>query len=377
MNRSFPHSLLVLALLTPCLLWGCDMAPPQTSAGAADLTRPLVSVLEVSTNTSAAKEELPQDQQARLAEFNDLLDKFEERGTDIFNTEETDRHLNGIEEMAATTERSFELIDLYRAVYDEKGPGHYVAPRLAWAYLNLGQLELSRQIVDASMKARPKDARNLFIHGYLLGREQEMNAQSLRLVYAAWSQALELDPALKGLYGVRAEVIRDRLKQMEGILEQQPGGAPSSAPARAPAAAPSSAPAGANDGGPDLAQSLAQGKAALADGQHQQAFASFTRALSMDPENLEARYGQAIASWRAIGKQDPERGRALLRKVAVSAQQLNERQRYELGTLLLREAKDPDAGLLLLRQVANSNPELVSQEDLATWTREAQEAAQP
>jgi tetratricopeptide (TPR) repeat protein len=378
-NRYLHRSLLAAAALLPCALLGCDMAPPQTTVGAADLTRPLVPVLEVSTNTGSPDpgQELPPEQEARLTEFNELLDKFLGRGPEIFDTDETDRHLNGIEEMASLTDRSFELINLYRKVYDDKGAGHYVAPRLAWAYLNLGQIALARQVVDASTKARPKDARNYFIHGYLLGREQEMNAQSLRLVYAAWAKALELDPALKGLYGVRAEVIRDRLKQMERLLESQPAAAPSSAPAAAPSAGATSAPAALADGGPGLEESVAQGKAALADGEHQRAFASFTRALSMDPNHAAARYGQAIAGWKAIGAQDPARGKALLRKVAATPDQLDARQLYELGTLMLREAKDPNMGLLLLRRVANSNPELVSQEELARWSKEAQENQKP
>jgi hypothetical protein len=44
---------------------------------------------------------------------------------------------------------------------------------------------------------------------------------------------------------------------------------------------------------------------------------------------------------------------------------------------MLREAKDPNMGLLLLRRVANSNPELVSQEELARWSKEAQENQKP
>lgn len=228
------RALLLIALAA--LLPACDLAPPQASVGAAELHRPLVGLLELSTHNSPPPDADTPEAQQRRAELNELMDKFLARGPEIFQAEETDKHLNGIEEMASNTGRSFALIDLYREVYDKLGPSHYVAPRLAWAYLNLGQVDLARKVVDASLKVRPDDARLYFVHGYLLGREREMNNDVLKEVHAAWTRALSLDPKLERLFGVRADVVRDRVAQMERLLGTLPPSAPASGPPPPPQA---------------------------------------------------------------------------------------------------------------------------------------------
>lgn len=317
---------------------GCEQSPPVHRARGIDLTRPLVTKMQKAADkTPAVDESLTEE---RRKEYNNLLNTFLERADEVFKSVETDEHLNGIEDMAARTNRSFELIDVYRNAYDTYGASHYIAPRLAWAYLNLGQASRARHIVDASIKARPSDARNFFIHGYLLGREKsQVDANTVREVRKAWGKALQLDPELKHLYGVRVQIVRDRIRQMDEMLKAE--ASRPSAPSSAPASTPSSAPAG---GTP--AEMVAQADVLLQQGNHQAAFRAYSEILKRAPNHRRAHYGQAVAAWRALGKDDAGSARSLLDKVA-AREDLTGREAYELGLVFVREVGDKGAGVKL------------------------------
>ncbi len=364
----------VCLLLLALSLTACDMAPPVEQVGVADLTSPLVNVLEVSTGVQG-DQKLSSEEEKRKKEFGELLDKFMARKGDVFQSPETDRHLNGIEEMATFTERSFEVIDLYKSVVDKEGPGHYVAPRLAWAYLNLGQIKMARKVTNASMKARPEDARNYFIDGYLLGRENELNAQVVAQVYKSWSRALELDPNLERLYGVRAQIVRDRLDQMKKLLDAEEArtgrrptpSAPSSQPS-APSSAPSSAQA------LDLPTLLTKADALLADGNGQDAFKSYTRALQASPNNMQAQVGQALSAGLVIGGGDPARVRTLAEKVA-AREDLQGPQLVALGQLFAKDLGMPDKAIALWQRAQKVDPDLSARENLEQRIQNAQTQA--
>ena len=364
MNRA---PLILLSLLLSWTLLACELAPPVEDAGAVDLTRAVSIPLKLRQNDAAPPKETSPEEAQRLQEYNDLLDKFLERQDDAFSSPETDNHLSGIEEMASLTSRTFDLIHAYRRAYDKHGPSHFTAARLTWAYVNIGHNELARQTLDASLKERPQDARLHFIHGFLVGREKEINAVTVREVQSSWKKALELDPALRNLYGVQASVVQDRLKQIDQALANEPPPSeapPPQAPASEPDSQPAQPPDGAAppaDGGPTDAPGLiTQGERLLAEGDPKGAFRDFTKALQLAPDDPRAVFGQAVAGWRAIGKDDPQAAKGLLRRI-VEHPGLSARQRYELGMVFVREAGDKPQGVALWEQAKAQDPALAQE----------------
>lgn len=366
MNRA---PLMFLSLLLSWTLLACELAPPVEDAGAVDLTRAVSVPLKLRQNDAAPPKESSPEEAQRLKEYNELLDKFLERQDDAFSSTETDNHLSGIEEMASLTSRTFDLIHAYRRAYDKHGPSHFTAARLTWAYVNIGHNELARQTLDASLKERPQDARLHFIHGFLVGREKEINAVTVREVQASWKKALELDPSLRNLYGVQASVVQDRLKQIDQALANEPP--PSEAPPQAPpdsqpaqpvdgAALPADGAAPADGGPTDAPGLIVQGERLLAEGDPKGAFRDFTKALQLAPDDPRAVFGQAVAGWRAIGKDDPQAAKGLLRRI-VDHPALSARQRYELGMVFVREAGDKPQGVALWEKAKAQDPALAQE----------------
>lgn len=349
-------------------LAGCDGAAVQERPFGIAL-QPPIHAPWVEPPQAASEEAAPSSDAERrqLEDTNKLLDEFGQRAPAAFMTEEAAAHLPGLERFYFATGRYLELVDIYRTAYDAHGPGHFVAPRLAWAYLTLGDDARASEVLDAAMQARPNDAWVHFTYGYMLGMRPTNDPEVGRAVYRAWSKALELDPAFVGPQGVTAERLRGRLEEMAKLLRQQ--GIPLEEAPKAPEApeapgglevAPVSAAAAppAEDAASGDAR-LLEAESLLASGKANEAGKLFDALLQTYPQSQRADVGRALAAWRSetVDRQDAEK---MLRHVT-QRPDLSGRQCYELGVLLYRELKDRTAALALWRQAAARDPGFAAQ----------------
>ncbi len=361
-------ALLVAAFGAAAALTACDLAPQPERLAGSDLTRPLV---EPFTDPALGRiTSKPRLDAAQLKQANEILDQFFSRTEKVFLMDETDQHLDALEDFAVQTQRYFELVDAYRDAYDRFGAKHFTSPRLAWAYVNLGHMTMAGTLVDEALKARPNDARVHFVRGFLISRSAQVNRELIKEVRASWIKALSLDPELKNLYPVSAKVLRGRIEEMNRVLGDNvaipdkpvpvptPTPQPSSAPAQdgeSPATAPSSAPA--DDGQPpSTEQRLLEAESLLASGAAMQAYPAFERIINDHPDNQRALYGRALAGWKAIGNMDRMKALGLLDAIA-KRPDLTGRQLYELGSLYFREVKQNAKALALIEQLKIKDPE--------------------
>ncbi|MBH25450.1 MAG: hypothetical protein CMH57_13585 [Myxococcales bacterium] len=376
MHRIRP-ALLGLGLSLAAL--GCEPAPPIQVVSGSDLTRPFTEALE--RPERSRRPPVGAEDAKTLAEYNTLLDTFLERSEDAFDKPETEGYLPGLERFFVATGRTFEMLDLYRTVYDQNGPRHYVAPRLAWAYVSVGRMDEAQKISDASLTHRPNDPMSHFVDGYLASRAGEPSVPLIRKVRAAWSKALELDPNFKGPGSITARMLKVRIQEMDRVLKQS-GESPTKAPtppptppapeARLDRDAEPEAP-GPSDEEPAEApeqdtptEQPVKANPKLVEAETKLAFSDFSGAaglfrevLTQEPNNLRAEYGLALAVWKAPGQGDRAEALKLLGEVS-GRDDLTARQLYELGTIYARTAQDLSKAVPLWERARKLDPQFAS-----------------
>lgn len=284
-------ALLPVLLVLAVLLAGCDMRPPVQPAAGVDFDRAVRAPFRAPERPAPVKPEAnPKN--------DEVIDILVEKRRELFERPES-TVLTQAEALAAQSGRQFDMIDVYRKTYDEKGAGHYVAPRLAYAYINIGLMDAARKIVDKLLVARPNDWRTHFIHGWLRGTENTDPEKAIVETLVAWEKALQLGVKKDELYGVTESFIRKRVTDARAMLERA-GKAPTSQPAQAKSAD----------------ELLAEADGLLAKDNAKAAFLAYSKIVEQDPKNNRAAVGKAIAGWKAIGGEDRLAGIGLLDKVS-------------------------------------------------------------
>ncbi|MEO1273048.1 MAG: hypothetical protein AAFX99_33590, partial [Myxococcota bacterium] len=223
-----PFNWLCMAVVLGLAL-GCEPSPPIQVVSGSDMTRPVTHPFELPERATPPPPR-PEDAQT-LAEYNKLLNAFLERSDEAFEKPETQTYLPGLERFFLATSRTFEMLDLYRKVYDDNGPNHYVGPRLAWAYISVGQTSMAQKVSEASLEHRPNDPMSHFVAGFLASRSGEPSAALIRKVRASWAKTLALDPNFQGPGSITARMLRLRIQDMDRALKEageRPDSPPSS-----------------------------------------------------------------------------------------------------------------------------------------------------
>jgi 2-amino-4-hydroxy-6-hydroxymethyldihydropteridine diphosphokinase len=309
-------ALLACLLVFLVLAAACDIRPPVQRAAGVDFDQAVHAPFRAPERPASVA---PTD----TGKDNEVIDILIDKRKEVFQRPES-TVLTQAEALAARAGRQFDMIDLYRKTYDERGPGHYVAPRLAYAYINIGLNDAARKIVDKMLIARPNDWRTHFIHGWLRGTENKDAEGAIVETLDAWQKALDLGVKDQELYGVSPAFIQKRVTDARAMLERA-GKSPTSQPAQPKA--PS--------------DPLASADALLSSGQAKAAFMSYSRISEADPKNHRAAVGRAIAGWEAVGGDDPAAGLGLLDKVA-ERQDLTAVELDRLGKTFLEGPKDKE-----------------------------------
>jgi tetratricopeptide (TPR) repeat protein len=111
---------------------------------------------------------------------------------------------------------------IYQDVVDQRGLDTEASPRLAWAYVRLGQEQQARELLDKLLEARADDADVHFIDGsFWFNRARESPVAAARTA-VAWERALELDPNFKGYEGITAAAMQKQVAQLKSRLPKSP-----------------------------------------------------------------------------------------------------------------------------------------------------------
>ena len=326
------------------------------------------------------------------AAYMPIVESFRASGDELLRRPDVEARLQSIETVFALTGNYFELVALFQKEVEAHGVDSPVAPRLAWAYLQLGQQRLGRDLIDAIQKARPDDALSWLLEGAYWLDEAETSADAARKTIAAWTTVLEKDPNFPDFQGFNAETLRQRINALQARLpaeDAEPAedtavaAAPEApqpaepAPAEAEAAAPEPEPVVAEEAPPaeetsaeeapapapepaPVAQAepsapilAACGQIALSSGDAKAARRHFAEALKADPDHLDAAVGHLHASAR-LGADAPALTEAA-QKLA-ERDDLPARTAYELGLFGLRTLKEPDLARRFFDRVRRADP---------------------
>lgn len=333
---SVPAAVAVLGVLL-CLCAACDLRPPVERAAGVDFDQAVRAPFRAPERAAAPP--APDG-----GKDNEVIDILVDKRKELFERPES-TVLTQAEALAARSGRQFDMIDIYRKTYDEKGAGHYVAPRLAYAYINIGLNDAARKIVDQMMIARPDDWRTWFIHGWLRGTENKDPESAIVETLDAWQKALDIGVVEQELYGVSREFIEKRVTEARAMLERT-GKSPASKPAAR-----------------TQAELLAEAEALLAADNAKAAFMAFARLVDKDPKDTHAAVGRAVAGWKAIGAEDPAAGLGLLDKVA-EREDLNAVELDRLGAAFLDGPKDKERAKAVWSRVLAQFPDYAESVDL-------------
>ncbi len=334
----------------------------------------------------------------------DFLDKHERLFDDPFVTQRIEQ----IEDVFMAFGRFHELVPLYREDVEKKGTASRMAPRLAWAYIRMNQREAARELLDRLLADRGDEAEIQFMDGAYWIQEQPRSDDSVANAVKAWKRVLELDPNFQGPEGLTAAVLSQEVERFENqfgaidsaspaelairaavarvrrslqlaaplaaaVAKRQPEPTPEPMPPPSePAAAPAEAVAAASETEPpDTAEvdrpvekltkdqeyrlKVARAQIALARGEMGKADQLFAEALRIEPNGFEAVFGQLRSNWTTVSARNDIAARM---RALAERDDLDPRQRYELGLFVWSKMGRDDITRRLWEPIAKEDPQL-------------------
>ncbi|MFB6265206.1 MAG: tetratricopeptide repeat protein [Bradymonadaceae bacterium] len=407
-----PVRALGLASLLAVLAWNCGGAADDSRTTA--YVHPLAGPDEFDSTVSSPAPPVSMDEKPG---YRSIVEAFKKNASALFKRSDIDKRIEQIERVFVATGHYLDLVAIYQRVVDEQGLASPAAPRLAWAYIRLGQRRLARKLIDRLERARPESARVAYLEGaFWFDRASQSKKAAARTV-RAWRRALERNPDLQGFGGVGASQLKRQLARLEKRLGSSPEAIlgsderPSSTDTSPPrsdgsgessiggetepsssadppderggeddsdagedssAAEPTDEPtadssAGAapsrtntdrsdgstEDTGQVADRAVIEGQLALESGAPRKAQSRFERALEHAPGRVDARLGLLRAKLRAGG--DPDALADDLRKL-VERQDLSARQAYDAALFARVKLEDDGLAVRLLERVRRLDP---------------------
>ncbi len=201
----------MVVILAAALVAGCSSADGGADSGEIHFT-PLER--DESAVESVSAPEPPVDLEAR-PEYGQIIDGFRAKALVLFRRDDVTERLDQIERVFVGTGKYLQLVAIYQEVVDELGLDNAAAPRLARAYIRLGQRRQARQLLDRLAEARGEDATVAFLEGFYALSAPEASQEGAQEAASAWRRALEIDPDFEGPGGMGAEALRRRIEQLE------------------------------------------------------------------------------------------------------------------------------------------------------------------
>jgi tetratricopeptide (TPR) repeat protein len=390
------EKLLVAAvvLVSAASVTGCSEGPVDDSAGTAYFS-PLETT-EVSSQTIPQPQLVPENERANV---DAVVEGFSRSALKFFERGDPEGRLPEIEAVFIASGHYLDLVGIYQNVVEKQGISSQATPRLARAYLRLGQEHTARELLDKMIAERGDEALTWFLNGAFWLPKAEGSKEASAKVIASWQKALAIDPNFEGFEQQGAPPLREQLAALrqrtpkEDVEEavaalgeapaeptpddeaetetesedQEPEAQAETAPVAEAAAPEAAAPeaAGPQAAAPQaaapeqaaepVAVTIARGQMALSQGQSDQAKQFFNKALERDPDNVEARLGLVQNAWR-----NEDQRNELARTVRKLAERddLTPRQQYEIGLFAFTKMSANDLAIELWQDAKERDPAL-------------------
>lgn len=222
MTRTHPNarprtrrSALPATLLLALALGGCEhpnAEPSPASALRADGrgTAPLPAETLLGLAPRRTPPTLPERDEA-------LLDQLLRERERVIAELPSDRVLNEMELVFASSRRLFDLADLYLDALHAHGEDSHVRSRLAWVYQRIGMPTAALRESDACVTFRPDDARCHFVRAFVVAQLPSA-PQRLPEIRDGFARVLALDPDFAGPGGVDANELRAQIERLDARI---------------------------------------------------------------------------------------------------------------------------------------------------------------
>ena len=342
--------------------------------------------------------------------YREVREQFAQRASLLLQRTDVIPQLESIEQVFLFSGHYLELIKIYEDHVREHGVDNIAGPSLAFAYIQLGQRQLSREIIQRLIEERPEDALTWAVAGAFHLQDAGSSTTAARQARDAFVQALEVDPGFAPFRGMSPVILRRQIEDLnrrlpdgealalaeaqeaqengredradelshdssvptDAIADPQPEPElepeplepePLEEEATAEAEAPSTETPELDIPQERASHSVARGRADLQRGPDHltSAQAHFQRALELEPENLDAATGLLLVAARSGAPEDILR--AQVNRIAEHPA-LTARQAYELGLFSLRNLNDRDLAASLLERVRDMDPSFARRVDI-------------
>lgn len=160
----------------------------------------------------------PQGSLKEKKQYKDLFAGVERNPQALFARPGVDAQLPLIERAYSGSGRFHDLTAMYAADVQRRGAQSLVAPRLAWAYIKLGQEQRASKLIDSLLKARPNDPIPWFLFGAMALRQAADSNDSARDVVLGWSKTVKLAPNFIGYDRLDAATLRREVQKQRTKL---------------------------------------------------------------------------------------------------------------------------------------------------------------
>lgn len=147
-----------------------------------------------------------------LKRFGDLFGGVEQNADALFNRPDVEDRLDLVERAYLSASRYQDLVAMYAQHVQKHGTSSRIAPRLAWAWIKLGQEQRAEQLVTALLNADRSNPNHWFLYGAHWLREAETNPEAATRVVIAWRELIKLAPGFMGFDGIDATAVRREIE---------------------------------------------------------------------------------------------------------------------------------------------------------------------
>lgn len=333
------------------------------------------------------EDRLPPLTEQERAQTDELIAEFHRQAPRAAQRPAQGDELDAIEQIFLVSGRYLELVQIYEENVKNFGIDSWMAPELAWAYMQIGDEIRAKELIGKLKEERGDEAQVWILAGTYDLSEAETSPVAARRAREAFERALELEPEFAGFKGVDAGLLRNQiaeLRQREGapaaqVREDRVGEQGQQEPAAVVEVAPEEevvdepqeveeveeAPkevppqAAPVQRSPQEIQEAAHfvvlGQAAMQRGEsgYVEAQRYFQQALALEGDNLDAALGLLLLAGRTGA---PEAMlRAQVERIA-EAPHVSARQVYDLALFVRRRLNDQALAISLLKQVQELDP---------------------
>lgn len=327
-------------------------------------------------------------------DYQKILQGFRDNADALFQRSDIHQKIDQIERVFMGTGKYLELVEIYQDVVEKEGLDSSAAPRLAWAYIRLGQRKQARAFLDRLEENRREDAIVAFLDGAFWFNEAQESEEAIGKAVDAWERALELDPDFRGFSGLTADSVRRKVKQLQQAspaARRPSSGSESEDDAEARSARspdPSEAEPGESRGRgesdhrpstgdkppeneasdadtpdkPPVPLLLTRADMAYSQGETGKAKRLYAQVLNRDADNVGAEFGMIRVLWKQNPHDQDLSKRA--RKLA-ERDDLDPRDAYELGLFARAKLDLPDLTNELWERIRLQDPELAKKLGIA------------